>query len=121
MKRKISRFRLILLISFAVVLLSIITCRIFFYIPVSDIVKVETYRVTGGWAYKILLNDRVYIDQPFIPGLPGKKPFPDQKSALQAAKIVKTKMIQGNIPHFSRDDMQKLDIDSMDGSHQTLP
>ena len=121
MKRKISRFRLILLIAFAFALLSIITCLVFFNNPVSDILKIETYRVPGGWAYKILLDDRVYIDQPFIPGLPGKKPFPDQKSALQAAKIVKTKMIQGNIPHFSREDMNKLDMDSMDESDQAVP
>lgn len=114
MKKKISRLRLILLISFAVALFSLITYRIFYYNPGSDILKVETYRVSGGWGYKILLDDRVYIDQPFIPGFPGKMPFPDRRSALQAAKMVKTKMIQGNIPHLSREEIQKLGIDSME-------
>jgi len=121
MKRKISRLRLILLISFAVALFSIITYRAFFYIPASDIVNVETYRVSEGWGYKILLDDRVYIDQPFIPGLPGRKPFPDQKSALKAAGMVKVKLVQGDVHHISREDIQKLGIDSMDMSDQNEP
>jgi len=34
---------------------------------------------------------------------------------------VKAKLVQGDIPHLSREDMQKLGIDSMDMSDQNEP
>jgi hypothetical protein len=35
--------------------------------------------------------------------------------------MVKTKMIQGNIPHLSREEIQKLGIDSMEIPEQIKP
>ncbi len=110
MTRKISRPRLVLVILFVFALFSTLSYRLFLYRPVPEILKTEIYRVSGGWGYKILVKERVFIDQPFIPGFPGRKPFPDKKSASQAAGMIKTKMIQGNKPVLTREDIRKLGI-----------
>lgn len=109
-----------MLVAFSIALISIVTYRTFFNGPASDPLYVETYRISGGWGYKILLDDRVYIDQPFVPGLPGKKPFPDRRSALQAGKMVRTRLAQGRIPRLTREDLPVV-RDSVDGSDQIEP
>jgi hypothetical protein len=107
----------ILIFSLSFALFSLIVYRGFFYTPASDILQVQTFRVSGGWGYKIIVGDKVFIDQPFIPVLQGKKPFPDRKSALRAAKTIKAKMLLGKLPNLSREDIQKIGIDSLGNSN----
>jgi len=111
MKKKINRPWLILFTIFVLTLLSALSFRLFLHSPAPEILKTETYRVSGGWGYKILVQERVFIDQPFIPGSPGKKPFPDRKSASRAAGTVKSRMIHGEKPVLTREDIRKLGID----------
>jgi hypothetical protein len=79
----------------------------------AERVKVTTCQVTGGWGYQISINGRVYIDQPFIPLIPGRKAFPDKKSAFRTGKLVKQKLIDHQSPALTRDDFEKLGLDSL--------
>ncbi len=75
-------------------------------------VKVRTYRVNEGWGYQILLRNKVYIDQPFIPVFQGKVAFPDKRSAHRAGNLVKRKLVNNELPALTKDDLKKLGLDS---------
>jgi Domain of unknown function (DUF4907) len=75
--------------------------------------RIETIKVPGGWGYRIFLGDRLFIEQPFIPVLPGKNPFPDRKSALKTAKTVRTKLLQGKRPDLTTRDIMDAGIDTL--------
>jgi hypothetical protein len=105
-----------LFLIIAIVLLSIGACLAFIHTRKSDVLNIETFRVSGGWGYNVLAGERIFIYQPFIPGIPGKKPFPDKKSALVAARMVKSKLKQGKIPSLTREDIMKSGLDSLGNS-----
>jgi hypothetical protein len=83
----------------------------------SDEVKVRTYEVSGGWGYQVVVKGSVVIDQPFIPVLPGRKVFPDKRSASRAGNMVRRKLIQHKMPALTRKDIQKLGLDSLSNSN----
>lgn len=73
--------------------------------------RVKTYRLNNGWGYQVLVNDRVYIDQPFIPVLSGKKPFPNRRMARKAGTLVKQKLEHRQLPGLTREDLMRLGLD----------
>lgn len=111
MKRMISRPWLILITLSVLALLSALSYRLFLHSSAPETLKTEIYRVSGGWGYKILVQEQILIEQPFIPGSPGKKPFPDKRSASRAAGMVKSRMIHGEKPALTREDILELGID----------
>jgi hypothetical protein len=76
-------------------------------------VKVTTCQVAGGWGYQISVDGKVYIDQPFIPVIPGRKAFPDKKSAFRTGNLVKQKLLHQQPPTLTREDFEKLGLDSL--------
>jgi hypothetical protein len=76
-------------------------------------VKVETYKVSDGWGYQIKVNDKVFIDQPFIPVIAGNKPFPSRSTALKAGKIMKQRLIDRKMPSLTKEDFIMIGIDSL--------
>jgi len=84
----------------------------------DDQVKVKTYRVAQGWGYKIMIKDKVIIDQPFIPVLAGTDPFPTRRSAFRAGMLVKQKLLNNKLPTLSIKDLEKLGLISLENSNQ---
>ncbi len=76
-------------------------------------VKVRTYQVPGGWGYRILIKSKVYIEQPFIPTYKGRRAFPDKQSALKAGNLVKSKLLNHELPALKKEDIEKLGLDSL--------
>jgi hypothetical protein len=113
--RKTKRYRLLLL-AIAVAVLSLIAYRVFIS-PSTETLNVKTFRVSGGWGYQILIHQKPYIYQPFIPVIPGKKPFPNRMSALRAAKTVKAKLLRGQRPDLTFDEILKTGVDSLGNSN----
>jgi|WetSurSiteA1Bulk_404760.scaffolds.fasta_scaffold02176_3 hypothetical protein len=85
--------------------------------PFSGEVKVKAQRVSGGWGYQVLVNNRVFIDQPIIPVLEGNRAFPNRRSALKAGTIVKKKLQARQLPNLTREDLEKIGIDSLENSN----
>jgi len=52
----------------------------------------------GTWGYDIFSDQRLYIHQPSIPGLPGNKGFATKAKAQKAADIVCQKIRKGITP-----------------------
>jgi undecaprenyl pyrophosphate phosphatase UppP len=102
------RFLILLLAGAALAVLIIFRNQIVH--PAPDTLKVTTFRVSGGWGFDVIVKGKIYIHQPFIPGVPGAKPFPDRKSALRAAKMVRAKMMTGRPPALTREDLVSIGI-----------
>lgn len=83
-------------------------------------VKVEAYKVPEGWGYQIKVNDKIFIDQPFIPVIAGNKPFPSRSIALKAGKIVKQKLIDRKMPSLTEEDFRMIGIDSLGNYNEKL-
>lgn len=113
--KKTKRYRLVLL-SLAIAVLSLIGYRVFLR-PSTETLNVKTFRVSGGWGYQIYIHQKLYIYQPIIPAVPGKKPFPNRMTALRAAKTVKAKLLRGQRPDLTMDDVLKTGVDSLGNSN----
>jgi hypothetical protein len=81
------------------------------YFSPADSNRVKTYQVSGGWGYQIIIKNKVLIDQPFIPGLPGKLAFPDKKSAAKTGKIVLQRLLNHQSPTITEEDIKEMGID----------
>ena len=61
-----------------------------------------TYTIIPGinktWGYNILVEKRLYIHQPSIPGLPGNEGFKTKAAAEKVAKLVIEKIKKGEMP-----------------------
>jgi hypothetical protein len=105
-KKRILYTLLFIILSF------ILVYGIFQYSSSSDSIQVKTYRISDGWGYQIIVREKVYIDQPFIPVIYGKKAFPDKESASKAGKIVKDKLNNHQLPALTMDDIKNIGLDS---------
>jgi hypothetical protein len=72
--------------------------------PSGDAFKnaVITYKLIAGindtWGYDILVDKKMKIHQPSIPGLPGNDGFKTKEKAEKVAKLVIDKMKKGEMP-----------------------
>jgi hypothetical protein len=113
--RKTKFYRLILPVL-AIAVLALIAYRVFMS-PSTETLNVKTFRVSGGWGYQVFIHQKPYIYQPFIPAIPGKKPFPSRMTALRAAKTVKAKLLRGQRPDLTMDEILKTGVDSLGNSN----
>lgn len=61
------------------------------------------------WGYDILIDHKLMIHQPAIPGIPGNSGFSDKAAAENVAKLVISKMKKGEMPpSVSIDEMKKI-------------
>ncbi len=71
----------------------------------SKVIKLE-----AGYGYQIFMNDKLLVQQEFIPAIKGKTPFQSEKDAEKVAKSVIRK-IQGKIsPEITLQELNQLDI-----------
>ena len=82
-----------------------------FYIPLLS--GDTTYRVVPSaghtYGYEIRANNRLLINQPTIPGMPGIKGFENKSDAEKVARLVIKKLQKGILPPI----VTKKDLDSM--------
>jgi hypothetical protein len=72
-----------------------------------------TYKLIPGinntWGYDILVDSRMKIHQPSIPGQPGNEGFKTKEGAEKVAKLVIKKMKKGEMPpSIDAKEMKKL-------------
>ena len=62
-------------------------------LPFTEIIKFE-----NGWGYKIYVDNKIYITQNVIPGVPGNTAFRSSKEAQKVANLVLDKINKGILP-----------------------
>ncbi len=98
---------------FFIVLVAIIAFNFSRYLTSAHHLKVRPYQVDKGWGYQLLVKDKVIIDQPFVPVIPGRKAFPDKRTASRAGRMVKERMINQELPALKREDLFEIGLDSI--------
>lgn len=58
----------------------------------------RVYRIGQGWGYDIVSQGRRVIHQPYVPALPGRRPFPSRRNAVNTARTVLSKIERGEFP-----------------------
>lgn len=65
-----------------------------------------------GYGYDIVVNNAVFVHQPFIPCVPGNRSFKTKADAKKVALLVIEKIRQGMMPpSVTKADLEKLQID----------
>jgi hypothetical protein len=65
------------------------------------------FKTEQGWGYDVLVNDRVILHQPFIPGKEGVNGFSTEQAAGADAQNVIEKIKSGEFPLFSHQQLQR--------------
>jgi hypothetical protein len=74
---------------------------------------VEVYRVDdNGYGYKIIRGERLFIVQPFIPGIPGEQRFRTSEDARRVGELVLERLESGQICSITPEDLDQLGIKS---------
>lgn len=73
----------------------------------NNIVTSASYQVNNGWAYRIFVNGKIYIQQDFIPAISGHKAFPSKQSAEDIASLVVKKIRCNEKPFITTEELQK--------------
>jgi hypothetical protein len=67
--------------------------------------------INNTWGYEILVDNKMKIYQPNIPGFPGNEGFKTKAGAEKVAKLVIDKMKTGEMPPtITTEEMKKLDV-----------
>lgn len=77
---------------------------------IDDVVKVEVYAVANGFAYKILLENKVYIQQEYVPSVKGAFHFCTKEDAQKTGELVKNRILLNKRPSITAVDLQKLGV-----------
>lgn len=70
----------------------------------------KVYKVKYGYGYKIILKDKVLINQNCIPAIQGNMPFCDSLDALKISQIVIEKIKKKEMPTIKTQDLMDLKI-----------
>lgn len=75
-------------------------------------ISYEVYEIKDGdgWGYKILLNDKPFINQDRIPAISGGQIFTSEDDAKKVAKRVIKKLQNRKSPAISKEDLKELNI-----------
>lgn len=72
--------------------------------------EVQTYRYRSGFGYKILLEEKVLIQQNHIPSLETNQSFCSRGQAERVASFVVSKLERGANPAISYSELKELQI-----------
>ncbi len=74
-----------------------------------------TYKITKsettGYGYAIMMDNRLFINQPTIPGQPGNKGFQTKEKAVKVAQLVIHKIKNNQFPpSIAREELDSLNV-----------
>lgn len=64
----------------------------------------------SGYGYQILKEEKVFINQPFIPAIQGEKAFKDETDAQKTALLVIKKIGKQTLPRISIHELDSMKI-----------
>jgi hypothetical protein len=70
----------------------------------------------GGWGYDVMRDGHPYIHQPYIPDIQGIHGFQTKEQALAVGKMVYDRLVKGQLPIISIEEMRQLGVQLPDSS-----
>ncbi len=77
--------------------------------PVPHVTS-SVYTLDQGFGYTIKVNGKPYINQQYIPALPGQLRFCDSTDARNVCNLVVKKITGGKTPFITPEELKKLKI-----------
>ena len=68
------------------------------------------FQTDSGWAYKIILNHKVIIQQTFIPAVQGNHPFQTAEDAKRTSQLVIEKLEHRQLPSVTVEELNLLKV-----------
>ncbi len=96
---------------------TVITAFVIFLFAVSFLIyitgrnntfKVNTYKSGDGWGYDVLVKNKVYIHQPFLPAVEGNIPFENKSTARKTGDLVVKKLKKHKLPTITREEVKSI-------------
>ncbi|WP_246225107.1 DUF4907 domain-containing protein [Spirosoma terrae] len=73
--------------------------------------SVKVFHTPSGWGYDILNNDKPFIHQPTIPGVPGLVGFPNREQAQRVGeRVVEKLQDEKAMPTLTHDELRQLGV-----------
>ncbi|MDC6366953.1 MULTISPECIES: DUF4907 domain-containing protein [Flavobacteriaceae] len=72
--------------------------------------RTKVITLDNGYGYQIFSGDKLLIQQEFIPAVEGEKQFETKEDAKQVADMVMRKILKGESPRISLEELNDLDI-----------
>jgi hypothetical protein len=76
----------------------------------TEDLTLNVFEKNGGWCYEIYVNDKRFILQESIPGVPGKQKFTSKNDAKKCGELVIKKLEKQEMPSVSRNELDSLGI-----------
>lgn len=77
--------------------------------PVPQVTS-SVYSLERGFGYAIKINGKPYINQQYIPALPGQLRFCDSTDARNTCNLVIKKITEGKTPFVTPEELKKLKV-----------
>jgi hypothetical protein len=77
---------------------------------VEENITVQCYQTEIGWGYRIVVNDKTFINQPFIPVIADHKGFPTKESAEKIGQIIVERLKNHEKPIITVTDLKNSDL-----------
>lgn len=92
-----------------VIVITLISVAAYFTMKGSndEVYKVQTIKLEKGFGYEIIINNKVFIHQEYIPSISGNKNFKTEKEALEIGNLVAAKLKQGKMPSVSSEEIKE--------------
>lgn len=70
----------------------------------------QTFKQADGWGYVILIDNKVFIKQEFIPAIQGNKRFASETDAAKVAELVVNKLMRQESPGIKIEELKLLGV-----------
>ena len=77
----------------------------------SDQPEIIITKQKAGYGYQVIKDKKVFIDQPYIPAIPGEQTFKDSLQAIKTADLVLKKIKSSSIPRISVNELDSMKIE----------
>ncbi len=74
------------------------------------LVELRAIQTPKGWGYDILTDGKVFVHQNIIPAIPGEYGFRTKEDALKVGKVVYNRVMAGQIPMVSVEEIRSLGV-----------
>ncbi|MFC0342741.1 MULTISPECIES: DUF4907 domain-containing protein [Epilithonimonas] len=72
---------------------------------------IKITKQTTGFGYQIIKNKKTFINQPYIPAIPGEQTFKDSLQARKTAELVIKKIGNSSFPRISVNELDSMKIE----------
>lgn len=76
----------------------------------SEKIYSEVFKVNDGYGYRVIYNDKILIQQEYIPVISGKLPFDSYEDANNIATVVVNRITSGEDPKVEKKDLDDLGV-----------